>query len=367
MIFSEGPNKGWGKWVAWNPVAELSLSLEDDSYDLIRFVKKHKDLFLAGFLSYEAGMKQLGVMSKHSGGTIPAIHFRAYDQFGSFEVSTTALICERDHYGIGAFEPQITAKEYAQNFQKIIAHIRSGNFYQLNYTHALKGETTRPPREVFNALLNDNIVSLAAYFEDQHWAIHSLSPERFIKVKNGVIKTEPIKGTRPRGVGKEDERLVKELLESEKEQAELYMIIDLLRNDLGKVCETGSVKVLEAKSVRRLSKVMHTYGVIEGRIKADIHPIEALLSMCPGGSISGCPKKRAVEIINELENYQRGVYTGTVGFIHPDGTMDFNIAIRTVVQEGNVLTLGVGGGITIDSNETEEYEETLAKAASFQP
>ena len=164
-----------------------------------------------------------------------------------------------------------------------------------------------------------------------------------------------------------DEKNLKYLLSSEKEQAELYMIIDLLRNDLGKVCETGSVQVVESKSVQKLEKVFHTYGVVKGKLKKEIHPIEALLSMSPGGSVTGCPKKRACEAIYELEDFPRGVYTGTIGYILPDGTLNFNIAIRTVVQEGNNLTLGVGGGITIGSNNEDEYNETLAKAASFQP
>ena len=164
-----------------------------------------------------------------------------------------------------------------------------------------------------------------------------------------------------------DEKNLRELLHSEKEQAELYMIVDLLRNDLGKICTAGSVQVVKSKSIQKLEKVFHTYSVVQGRIKQDIHPIEALLSMSPGGSISGCPKKRACEIIHELEDYSRGVYTGTIGCILPDGTLQFNIAIRTVVQEGNELTLGVGGGITIDSNNNDEYNESLAKAASFQP
>ena len=118
---------------------------------------------------------------------------------------------------------------------------------------------------------------------------------------------------------------------------------------------------------QKLEKVFHTYGVVRGELKHDLHPIEALLSMSPGGSISGCPKKRACEFIHEIESHPRGIYTGTMGYILPDGALNFNIAIRTIIQKGNDLILGVGGGITIDSNNDDEYKETLAKAASFQP
>ena len=145
------------------------------------------------------------------------------------------------------------------------------------------------------------------------------------------------------------------------------MIIDLLRNDLGKVCEIGSVQVKESKSVQKLEKVFHTYGRIMGKIKKNIHPIEALISMLPGGSISGCPKKRVCEAIYEVESRSRGIYTGTIGYILPDGKLQFNIAIRTVLQQDKELILGVGGGITIGSTMEDEFNESLSKAASFQP
>ena len=127
------------------------------------------------------------------------------------------------------------------------------------------------------------------------------------------------------------------------------------------------ITIFHTKFIQKLEKIFHTYGVIQGKLKTNIHPIEALLSMSPGGSISGCPKKRACEIIHELEPKSRGIYTGTIGYILPDGTLNFNIAIRTVTQLGENLTLSVGGGITVDSNNENEYKETLAKAASFQP
>ena len=143
------------------------------------------------------------------------------------------------------------------------------------------------------------------------------------------------------------------------------MITDLLRNDLGKICETSSVKVSKNRELMPLEAVWHTHSIIEGILKESTRPIDAILSLIPGGSITGCPKKRAMEIIGELESAKRGVYTGTIGIQYPNGDSDWSIAIRTIVEQNNELYLGVGGGITLDSNPEDEYAESLAKAKSF--
>jgi len=347
---------------ASNPIDILSLSLDDPPEILTEFVKKYEGKFLAGFISYEYGVKQLGV-PVHDLNDFPAAHFRVYDSFEKNNNLEKPKNIDWDQ-----FESTLIKSEYDSGFEKIQNHIRSGDFYQINFTHSLKSKTKSSPKELFLKLREKNQVGYSVFMEHNDWAIHSLSPEQFIKIENRIITTKPIKGTFPRGKSQEkDNYNLKSLLNSEKEQAELYMIIDLLRNDLGKVCETGSVQVLESKSIQKLEKVFHTYGVIQGELKKDLFPIEALLSMSPGGSISGCPKKRACEFIHEIESHPRGIYTGTMGYILPDGALNFNIAIRTIIQKGNDLILGVGGGITIDSNNDDEYKETLAKAASFQP
>ncbi len=352
----------WLNISASNPIDILSLSLNDDPNKLVEFVKEYEGKFLAGFITYEYGAKQLGV-PVHDIKNFPAVHFRAYDSFDEYPIFDKPKIIDWDY-----FKPKISKIDYDFQFNKIQSHIRSGDFYQLNYTHQLNSQTTATPKEMFIKLREKNQVGFSVYMEESEWAIHSLSPEQFIKIENGVITTKPIKGTYPRGrSNSEDKRNLTALLANEKEQAELYMIIDLLRNDLGKICKTGSVNVLESKSVEILEKVFHTYGVVQGQIKNEIHPLEALLSMSPGGSISGCPKKRACEIIYDLESEARGIYTGTIGYILPNGSLHFNIAIRTITQVGHNLTLGVGGGITIGSELENEYNETLVKATSLQP
>ena len=362
FIFQGNAHSDWLDISASNPLDIISLSLDNSPKKLVEFVKNYEGKFIAGYISYEYGVNLLGVSVKKSK-QMPAVHFRAYDSYEKHHQITSG----NNDIKWTSFKPQISTDEYKFNFNRIIRHIRSGDIYQLNYTHPLVARANVDPISLFDALRQKNEVGYSVFIKNDDWAIHSLSPEQFITIENGIISTKPIKGTIPRGNSpKEDELNLNRLLTNEKEQAELYMIIDLLRNDLGKVCQAGSIRVLESKSIQRLEKVFHTYGLVQGKLKDEIHPIEALLSMSPGGSISGCPKKRACEIISEIETTPRGVYTGTIGYILPNGTLHFNIAIRTITQIGNELTLGVGGGITIGSNVENEYNETLAKAASFQ-
>ncbi|MEK7085610.1 MAG: anthranilate synthase component I family protein [Patescibacteria group bacterium] len=217
---------------------------------------------------------------------------------------------------------------------------------------------------MFLKVINANPVDYLAYMEGDGFEILSASPERFIKIENGNIETCPIKGTRPRGNNpKADQKLKQELLKNEKEAAELNMITDLLRNDMGKICKINTVKVAGHRLIQKCPTVWHTFSRITGKIA--VEPIEALLSMLPGGSITGCPKKRAMEIIDELEPTTRSVYTGVIGYIHPNKNLDFNIAIRTIIKKGKKLYLQVGGGIVLDSKEKAEFKETLDKAKSF--
>jgi para-aminobenzoate synthetase component 1 len=211
-----------------------------------------------------------------------------------------------------------------------------------------------------------NPVEHLAYLEGDGYVIHSASPERFVRVRERVIETFPIKGTRPRGSDpQQDQAQLAALLGSEKEAAELNMISDLLRNDLAQICVPGSVEVVASRVPRAGPKVWHTATHIRGLLPEQQTAFEGVLQMLPGGSISGCPKRRALEIIGELERSRRGVYTGVIGRIAPDGSCDFSVAIRTLIQQGTDVYLSVGGGIVYDSQPEPELEETHLKAASF--
>jgi para-aminobenzoate synthetase component 1 len=260
-----------------------------------------------------------------------------------------------------------TQEDYSARYKKIKNYIVEGDIYQINFTHRLEGKTEKDPRLLFLDMCEKNKVDYIAYLEGDAFEILSASPERFIKISSDkTIETFPIKGTRPRGKNpQEDEVLKNKLMDSSKEAAELNMITDLLRNDIGKISEIGTVKVVGSRIVHPYATVWHTYSHIKGKILSGSTSVDALLSMFPGGSITGCPKKRAMEIIDELEPTMRSIYTGSIGFIDPDDSLDFNIAIRTFIKKGEIVFLQVGGGIVYDSNEKDEYQETFDKAKSF--
>ncbi len=264
------------------------------------------------------------------------------------------------------FQAEMSEAHYKSAYKKIKEYIKTGEIYQMNLTHRMKAKTTASPRKLFVKVATTNPVDFLSYIEAVNFEILSASPERFIKIKNRNIETYPIKGTRPRGKNLEqDKKLSADLMRNEKEAAELNMITDLLRNDLNEVCASGTVKVAIHRKLQKNPTVWHTFSKIVGRLSPKTTTIDALLSMLPGGSIAGCPKKRAIEIIDELEPTRRGAYTGAIGIIKPNGDMDFSIAIRTIIKKSDTLYLQVGGGIVHDSTENAELRETYDKAKSF--
>jgi len=374
----------WRQFFAFDPIATIVINDFDRLPELSDFLSKHHTALCSGYLSYDLGLSLQGVKSRHTPKGPLAI-FHAYENWlendqGSvvvnsndpdFIVQIDGIIHDlfemQNPQNSLKFETSVNQNDYSGNIDKIHDYIRAGDFYQLNYTQQLESMTRVSPRALFSGMVKKHPSAYASYFEHEQLAILSLSPELFLHHLQGVLTTEPIKGTRPRGSNiAQDEEFKLELLSSEKEEAELFMITDLLRNDLGKVCEIGSIHLDAVKEIRGLPKVWHTYSRVSGKIANSYQPLDALLSMFPGGSITGCPKKRAMEVIDELEIESRGVYTGSLGYFHPDGEFCFNIAIRTLVQKGGQLSLGTGGGITIDSNWEAEWAELLVKALTFQ-
>jgi para-aminobenzoate synthetase component I len=341
---------------------------------------------VAGYISYDASYPLHGLERRARDDLhLPQVCLHAYENYCTFtgeralrlhftdtrfpdlirRIMERALPPQRAYRSTN-FHPVISAAQYARAYRAIRDHLYEGDIYQINFSHRLEGATDMPGRELFLRALQHNPVDFPSYFEAAGFEIASLSPERFIKIDGCRIETCPIKGTRPRGSTRAaDERYRRELLENEKETAELNMIIDLLRNDLGRVCRSSSVRVRGQRLVSACPAVWHTFARITGTLGDDISALDALVSMLPGGSISGCPKKRAMEIIDELEPVVRSVYTGVIGSILPDMRMDFSIAIRTIIKKSHKLYLPVGGGIVYDSDENAEFRETFDKARSF--
>jgi para-aminobenzoate synthetase component I len=256
--------------------------------------------------------------------------------------------------------------DYIKSIQKAKEHIHNGDVYQINLTQRFCTGTRIEPKDIYYILRLKNPAPFSCFltFEDFH--ICSSSPERFLYKSKDYIQTRPIKGTRPRGSNaQEDAANRQELRNSPKDRAELNMIVDLERNDLGKFCEYGTVKVKGHAVIEKFAKVFHSVSTVEGRIRKGYGIADIIKATFPGGSITGAPKIRAMQIIDDLEPNTRGIYTGSIGYISIDSTMDLNIAIRTMVATKSMTYYNVGGGIVEDSRPYEEYEETLHKGAAI--
>ncbi len=266
----------------------------------------------------------------------------------------------------GEMRSNFSQKRYIEAIEKIKDYIVKGDVYQVNLSQRFEIDYRGCEFHLFKKLFELNPAPFFAYINAHNYKILSTSPERFLYQRGEYIETRPIKGTRPRGkTEKEDQLMKRELMDSKKDDAELSMIVDLLRNDIGKICRPGSVKVKEHKRIEKYENVYHLVSIITGRLKQGILAGDIIEATFPGGSITGCPKIRAMEIIDEIEPHTRGVYTGSIGYISFHHTLDLSIAIRTAVAYQNRLTLSVGGGIVFDSDPSLEYEETLHKGKSF--
>lgn len=259
-----------------------------------------------------------------------------------------------------------TKKEFEDGVEKVRQYIKSGDIYQANLTQRFNGKTTLSSYELYRDLRRISPAPFGAYLNFDEFNILSNSPERFIKCIDGKLETRPIKGTRPRGKNKEEDlKFQEELRNSEKDKAELLMIVDLQRNDIGRISKIGSVKVPELFVIEPYANVNHLVATVVGELDDNKDAVDVIKATFPGGSITGAPKIRAMEIIDELEPTQRNVYTGSIGYIGFNGDMDLNIAIRTIIKKEDEVYFQVGGGMTWGSDPGEEYQETLDKAQSI--
>jgi anthranilate synthase component 1 len=246
-----------------------------------------------------------------------------------------------------------------------LEYIAAGDVYQTNLSRGWQGRSTprADPVCIYQRLRATNPSPFAALLRHEDFALLSSSPERLVSIRGNTVSTRPIAGTRPRGATAEaDAALIRSLLDNEKERAEHVMLIDLERNDLGRVCAGGSVRVDEYMSVETYAHVHHIVSNVSGRLRNDVSPIGVIRALFPGGTITGCPKVRCMEIIAELEGVGRGAYTGSIGYLNRDGGCDLNILIRTLTAQGGLFKFRAGAGIVADSNPAQELAETRAKA-----
>lgn len=264
------------------------------------------------------------------------------------------------------FESNMTYEEYSHAFNQIQRHILEGDCYEANFCQRFTATYRGSTWEAYKKIQHKNPAPFSAYLNTKRSTILSFSPERFLKISNGSVETKPIKGTSSRYEDPlQDRQSAKDLLASEKDRAENLMIVDLLRNDLGKSCKPGSIKVPRLFALESFPNVHHLVSTVTGQLRHDQHALDLLRACFPGGSITGAPKLSAMRIIEKLEPHHRSIYCGTIFHLDPEGNMDSNITIRTLICDENKMHCHAGGAIVADSKVENEYEETKIKVGKL--
>lgn len=356
-----------------------------------------------GFLSYELGLsleeKTSGIRSRVKG--LPGCLFALYNSviiidhlknavyiscvgFPEKKYSSAKRLAEKNLEKItglldkpadiafkqppGAWGLRVNFKKsgYLAAVRRAKDYIRRGDIYQVNLSQCFEAKVNARAADIYGRLRRACPTHFGAYFDAGPYQLLSASPERFLKLENRRVYTRPMKGTRPRSPDKKKDSLLRrKLFAAEKDKAELMMIVDLERNDLGRACVYDSVKVDGLRQLEEYATVFQTTSTISGLMRPDKDRIDLIRACFPGGSITGCPKIRAIQIIRELERGPRGIYTGAFGYLGFNGNMDLNILIRTILKKKNRVYFSVGGGIVSDSLPEEEYKETLVKAKAI--
>lgn len=365
-------------FVFLDAVETIAVRRLDEIPELFRRIEEAlaAGLYVAGFLGYECGyhFERFDDVS-FAPQELPLAWFGVYREpmvfdhgrgcfDGEFGFSLTDAPAGERHVLFGDRETlEMGEEDYCAQIQRIKEYIRAGETYQVNFTDKIRIQMKAAAGAAFGALVRRQPVAYSAllHVEGQH--ILSLSPELFFRVEGGRIVTRPMKGTMHRGLDcAEDVAAAARLGNDEKNRAEHVMIVDLLRNDLGRICEMGSVRVEDIFSVERYRTLLQMTSTVSGKLRGGLSYYEIFRAMFPSGSITGAPKIRTMEIIRELERGPRGVYTGAIGFMSPEGAATFNVAIRTLMLKEGEARMGVGGGIVADSEPMEEYRECLLKA-----
>lgn len=365
--------------------------LLDDPKVLQRLKEPANEYLVAGLLDYEFGQitsrthrkdqptqatgSYIGEYNWYgkndAGGSIVTLHFHPEcdDAFVKriLSLANDEVFSPPDAFSLRRrFSKTIEKPAYLAAVYKIINKIESGDCYQVNYTQRFEAEFSGNAWLAFKELCSITEAQHCAFLNKEGASVISLSPELLLSYDNNIVETKPIKGTRARGNNASTDAALKvDLTKSEKDRAENLMIVDLLRNDLGKVCSIGSVKVTELFSIQSFSNVHQMVSTIQGSLSPSITPLYAMTQCFPGGSITGAPKIKAMEVIDELETTPRGPYCGSLFYLTPDGELVSNIAIRTLYTVGNKIYCHGGGGIVADSDPEAEYEESITKVKVF--
>lgn len=338
-------------------------------YDLGRRVEKLPQLSLADITlpDMAVGIYNWALIADHHQQTLTLLSYDDVEQRWQWLRGQQAE--PRQAFTLtSCWQANMTRQQYGEKFQRIQRYLRSGDCYQINLAQRFSAEYQGDEWQAFQQLSTSNRAPFSAFLRLPHNAVLSVSPERFLWLENHHIQTRPIKGTLPRlAEPEQDAQQAQRLASSAKDRAENLMIVDLLRNDIGRVAEPGSVRVPELFVVEPFPAVHHLVSTITATLPEHTPATELLRACFPGGSITGAPKVRAMEIIEELEPQRRNAYCGSIGYISACGTMDTNITIRTLITENNRIYCSAGGGIVADSQEQAEYQETFDKVGRILP
>jgi para-aminobenzoate synthetase/4-amino-4-deoxychorismate lyase len=362
-----------------HPRKELIARTPEELEELLRQIDRlvADGAFLAGYFTYECGEHFIGLPSRRFGpnpSPEPLAWFGVFKQPIEFDHRSGTVCGELPTPKTTAQGSQnaaivrteglrIARHDYNAAIARIHHYLQAGDTYQVNFTDRIEGQTGSDPLTVYETLLKQQPVPFAVYLNRPAGPILSFSPELFYRTAQGRIVVRPMKGTWPRGMNlAEDRNAEARLRNDEKNRSEHVMIVDLLRNDLGRICAYGSVQVDDLFQVERYNTLLQMTSTCSGQLRDGLSPTQVLRNLFPSGSITGAPKRRTMEIIGELEKHPRGIYTGCIGYFAPKGVACFNVAIRTVTLRGTHLTMGVGGGITLDSKADEEFAECQLKA-----
>jgi len=354
---------------AWGIQSEfvLPFPIEQDSWEKAQaWLNKEKGKCIFTAISYEAGFLHLGVELKNNP-IQPAILFIVPEKMEWFEEN--AIDLENNKRQSLHFIPVENEESYYEKLFKIKTHLERGNYYETNYCTQLKADISNlDPYQHWLQLFQSNPAPHAAYVQWKEHHLMCLSPERFIQKKGECLSSQPIKGTIKKGASlAEDQELKSQLSSSAKDKTENTMIVDLVRNDLSKIAQKGSVTVTALAQIHSFPKLHHLISTVQCRIKSETTFTSIMSAMFPMGSMTGVPKKKAVETMHQLEPAPRGWYSGTLGIIQPNGDFDLNVIIRSIYWNNNShqASIGIGGAITLHSNFKEEYQECWLKAQSL--
>lgn len=375
----------------WNQVHQYSFSFDNKVWDkLNQLLQRYNFSTLPfpadrcgwiGYLSYDLGryLERLPNTNQYSY-HIPEARISLYKNYRYWDnskkkcweisfafpdFSYSAVGQNKASYSLANFKQECDEAEYCRKVSKIQDYILNGIVYEVNLTQQFSADFTGSPWAFFKKLYQKNSGPFSAYLSYSDLTVCSISPEQFLSYQDRQVLTKPIKGTSPRGKNEEEDRANRlDLLNSEKDLAELHMIVDLLRNDLSKVCEIGSVSVVDSNKLETFSNVFHLVGIVEGYLQAGLTIVDLIKACFPGGSITGCPKIASMKVIEELESSKRNLYTGSI-FVGNNNFLRSSIVIRTGIIVKDKVFVNSGGAITIDSDPASEYQEILHKIRNF--